>query len=412
MKKTDTEKFARALLHVGVNLQKGERVLVQADTNSIPLAREITRQAFAMGAEDVQVSIDDAYIEQELMRGASVETLRKAKEWELESIDSVLRDGKGVQIGIRSTVPLDHEGIPNEKLAAFHAMKNDLRNVVRHYIHQGTQKWTGSAYPSREWAMKVYPELPEDEAYERLEKDILSMMRVDENDPVENWKRHCEELSRRSAWLNRHNFKSLHITTELGTDITMGLVKDHIWESAGEMGGQKVNAPYVANMPTEEVFTDPDFHTVNGIAYASFPLTMSGKLVKDFWIRFENGRAVDCGAGENVEMLEKALYREESTRRLGEVALVSKNSPIRKTGRIFYNGLLDENAACHLAFGTSFPDCVQGGIDMSDEELLERGVNISVSHNDFMIGTDDTKVVGTTFDGEEVVIMEHGDFTF
>ena len=412
MNKTEIGKFAEVLLRTGVNLQKGEKVLVQADTCSVPLAREIVRQAFMMGAEDVQVSIDDAYVEQELMRGASPEVLRKAKDWELESIDSVLRDGRGVQIGIRSTVPLDHEGIPNENLAAFHAMKNDLRNVVRRYIHQGTQKWTGTAYPSREWAMKVYPELPEEEAYQRLERDILSMMRIDENDPVENWKRHCEELSRRSAWLNKHNFRSLHITTELGTDITMDLVKDHIWESAGEMGGQKVNAPYVANMPTEEVFTDPDLRTVNGIAYASFPLTMSGKLVKNFWIRFENGRAVECGAEENAEMLEKALYRDESTRHLGEVALVSKHSPIRKTGRVFYNGLLDENAACHLAFGSSFPDCIKGGIGMSDEELLERGVNISVSHNDFMIGTDDTKVVGTTFEGEEIVIMEHGDFTF
>ena len=410
MNKEQTEKFARALLEVGVNLKKGERVLLQVDSNAVPLAREMTRQAFAMGAEDVQVSIDDAYINQERTRGASVETLREVKDWEVESIDSVLRDGKGVQIGLMSSMPLDNSGIPNEKLLAFAAMKNDLRNVVRAYLRRGVLKWTGTAYPSVEWARKVYPEYDDGEAYQRLERDILAMMRVDENDPVENWKKHCAELSRRSAALNSFNLKSLHITSELGTDITMDLVEGHIWTSAGEMGDQRVNAPYVANMPTEEVFTDPDFRSVNGIAYASFPLMMSGQLVKDFWIRFENGKAVDCGASENVEFLRNALFEDESTRQLGEVALVSKQSPIKKTGRVFYNGLIDENAACHLAFGASFPDCVKGGVDMSVEELKALGVNFSVSHNDFMIGTEETKIVGTTHDGKEVLIMEHGDF--
>ncbi|MBO7697660.1 MAG: aminopeptidase, partial [Erysipelotrichaceae bacterium] len=147
-----------------------------------------------------------------------------------------------------------------------------------------------------------------------------------------------------------------------------------------------------------------------GIAYASFPLMMSGKLVKDFWIRFKDGKAIDCGASENVEMLKDALFKDETTRQLGEVALVSKQSPIRKLGRIFYNGLIDENAACHLAFGSSFPDCVKGGTDMSEEELKSIGVNFSVSHNDFMIGTDDIKVVGITHEGKEVTVMEHGDF--
>ena len=190
----------------------------------------------------------------------------------------------------------------------------------------------------------------------------------------------------------------------------MDLVEGHIWCSAGEMGAQNVNAPYVANMPTEEVFTDPDFRSVNGIAYASFPLFMSGKLVTDFWIRFENGKAVDCSASNNVDFLREALFRDETTRQLGEVALVSKKSPIRQMGRIFYNGLIDENAACHLAFGASFPDCVKGGTEMTREDLIARGVNFSVSHNDFMIGTDDIRIVGITYDGQQVTVMEHGDF--
>ena len=411
MDKILTEKLARGLLEVGVNLKEGESVLLQTDTNALELSREITKQAFELGAKDVQVRIDDPYINHERVKGAAKEILRKPLDWEKESIDSVLKDGKGVQLGIGVSYPDLNSDLDSDKLLAFSQMKNDLRNIVRSYIHKGVLKWTGTAYPSLEWARKVYPELNDEEAYKALEDAICLMMRVDhDSDPVENWKKHCEELSVRSAKLNSYNFKSLHITSELGTDITMDLVENHIWCSAGEMGEQKVNAPYVANMPTEEVFTDPDFRSVNGIACASFPLLMSGKPVKDFWIRFENGKAVDCGASENVEMLKDALFKDETTRQLGEVALVSKQSPIRKLNRIFYNGLIDENAACHLAFGSSFPDCVKGGTDMSEEELKALGVNFSVSHNDFMIGSDDTKVVGITHDGKEVTIMEHGDF--
>ncbi len=411
MEKILIEKLARVLLQVGVNLEKDETVLLQTDTSALDLAREITKQAFELGAGDVQVRINDPYIDHERIKGAAKEVLRQASDWEKESIDSILKDGHGVQLGVGVSYPELNSDLDSEKLLAFSQMKNDLRNVVRNYIHKGVLKWTGTVYPSLEWARKVYPELNDEDAYKALEDAICLMMRVDkETDPVENWRRHCKELSDRSAKLNNFNFRSLHITSELGTDIRMDLVEGHIWCSAGEMGEQKVNAPYVANMPTEEVFTDPDFRSVNGIAYASFPLMMSGKLVKDFWIRFENGKAVDCGASENIEMLKDALFKDETTRQLGEVALVSKNSPIRKLGRIFYNGLIDENAACHLAFGSSFPDCVKGGTDMSQQKLEELGVNFSVSHNDFMIGTDETKVTGITHDGKEVVIMEHGDF--
>ena len=411
MNKWQLEKLARVLIRTGVNLQEGETVLLQTDTAAIDLAREITREAFEAGAADVEAFIDDAEINHLKALNCTPEKLKELPEWKKESFDSILRTGKGVQLGVRASRPSLNMDVPNENLKAQFYAANELRNVVRHYIHQGCLKWTGTIYPSMEWAKKVFPEFDDETAYAKLEEAICKMMRVDEDsDPVENWKKHCEELAARSKKLNDLNFRSLHITSELGTDLKMDLVEDHIWCSAGEMGSQNVNAPYVANMPTEEVFTDPDFRSVNGIAYASFPLFISGKLVKDFSITFENGKAVDCNASENVEFLREALFRDETTRQLGEVALVSKKSPIRQMGRIFYNGLIDENAACHLAFGTSFPDCVKNGTDLSKEELLAKGVNFSVSHNDFMIGTDDIKVVGTTHDGKQVTIMEHGDF--
>ncbi len=411
MNKWQLEKLARVLIRTGVNLQEGETVVLQTDTAAIDLAREITKEAFAAGAANVEAFIDDAEINHLKALNCTPETLRALPDWKKESLDSILRTGKGVQLGVRASRPSINLDVPDENLKAQAYASNELRNVVRHYIHQGCLKWTGTIYPSMEWAKKVFPEFDDETAYAKLEDAICKMMRVDEDsDPVENWKEHCEELAKRSKKLNDFNFKSLHITSELGTDLKMDLVEDHIWCSAGEMGSQNVNAPYVANMPTEEVFTDPDFRTVNGIAYASFPLFISGKLVKDFSITFENGKAVDCSASENVEFLREALFRDETTRQLGEVALVSKKSPIRQMGRIFYNGLIDENAACHLAFGTSFPDCVKNGTALSREELIAKGVNFSVSHNDFMIGTDDIKVVGTTHDGKQITVMEHGDF--
>ncbi|MCF0108906.1 MAG: aminopeptidase [Erysipelotrichaceae bacterium] len=411
MNQTRLEKYARVLLEVGVNLQKGETLVLQTITECMPLAREITKQAFAMGAKDVVVHIDDPEINHLRAKNCDVETLKEVPEWKKESLDYYFRQGNVVQMGLMASYPTLNEDVPSEKLLAQNYASNEVRNVVRQYIHAGTLKWTGTCTPSMNWAAKLYPDMPLQDAYDKLDDEICQMMRVDDtSDPVENWKEHCATLGKVSKKLNEYDFKSLHITSELGTDITMDLVEGHMWTSAADMGSSKVSEPYVANMPTEEIFTDPHRLSVNGVAYASFPLMMSGKLVTDFSITFKDGMAVDCHASNNEECLRDALFKNENTRQLGEVALVSKRSPIKLMNHVFYNGLIDENAACHLAFGTSFPSNINGGADMSKEELLAHGVNVATSHNDFMIGTPETKVVGTTHDGREVVIMEHGDF--
>ena len=403
-------KYARVLLEVGVNIQKGQILVLQASTDALKLAREVTKIAFEMGAKDVILHLEDPEVEHLRAKNCDVETLRDVPEWKKESLDYYLRQDS-VQMGLMCSYPTLNNDVPSEKLLAKGYSSNEVRNVVRKHIHAGTLKWTGTVCASMDWAKTLYPELTDEDAFLKLEDDICKMMRVDdETDPVENWKQHCNEMHEVSTKLNDYNFKSLHITSELGTDITMDLVKGHIWTSAADMGDSLVSEPYVANMPTEEIFTDPDYRSVNGIAYASFPLMMSGKLVTDFSITFKDGKAVDCHASNNEELLRDALFKNEGTRRLGEVALVSKKSPIKQMDRVFYNGLIDENAACHLAFGQSFSSNIKGGAKMSEEELLANGVNVATSHNDFMIGTLDTKVVGTTYDGQEVVIMEHGDF--
>ncbi len=404
------EKLALALLRIGVNIQPGQTLVLQVTTDALELAREVSKQAFVMGARDVIVHMEDPYIEHLRALHCSEETLLEVPNWKKESLDYYL-SANAVQMGINCSYPTLNEDVPSSKLLAQNTAKNEVRNVVRKYIHEGTLKWVGTVQPSMNWAETLYPQLSKEDAFMKLDGQICEMMRIDEEScPVQNWLDHCDAMAKVSQKLNNFNFKTVHITTELGTDITMDLVKDHLWTSAADMGSSKVSEPYVANMPTEEIFTDPDYRTVNGIAVASFPLMMSGKLVSDFSITFKDGKAIDCSASSNVELLKDALFKTEFTRQLGELALVSKHSPIKKMNQVFYNGLIDENAACHLAFGSSFPSNIKNGSSMSKEELLEAGVNVATSHHDFMIGTQETKVVGTTFDGKKIVIMEHGEF--
>lgn len=404
------QKYALMLIKVGVNLQPGQYLIIQTIPEALELAQEVTKEAFKAKAKDVIVFIEDPQINHIRGLNADEDTLRAVPEWKMQQLEYYLNQG-ACQIGLMGSYPTLNQDVETAKLLAINAASNDVRNVIRKYIHQGTLQWTGTAVATKDWAKAVYPELVEEEAYEALEDALCQMVRVDDKtDVIENWKKHVDALSKRSDILNKYNFRSLHLTSELGTDITMDLVKDHIWNSAGELNQGKHQVSYVANMPTEEVFTDPDCFSANGVAYASRPLMMSGKLVTDFSITFKDGYAIDCKASQNEEFLKDALFKDDGTRRLGEVALVSKQSPINKMNKIFFNGLIDENAASHLAFGSSFPSCIKDGTTLTKEELLLKGVNSAISHNDFMIGTDDFKVVGITYDGQSVVIMEHGDF--
>lgn len=403
------ENYARALVEVGVNIQPGQKLVLQCTPDSLELAHKVSEIAFEKGAKDVAVFIDDPYIKR--LRGlyCDEETLKEVPDYRKEELDFYLR-GDTVQMSLMGTYPTNMDGVKMENSIAIAYADNEVRNVIRKYIHAGTLQWTGTAAPNMQWAKKVYPELSDEEALKHLEEDLCKMMHADAEDPVKAWNEHCAEMARVSKALNENNFKKLYIKSELGTNIEMELVENHIWTSAAEMGSSLTRVPYVANMPTEEIFTDPHRLGVNGIAYASRPLIISGKLVKDFWIRFKDGLAIECGASENKEALEDALMKDDFTRRLGEVALVSKNSPITKMNRIYYNGLIDENAASHLAFGQSFSSNIKNGTSMSKQQLLEAGVNDASCHHDFMVGTPMFDVVGERHDGTKVQIMKEGDF--
>ncbi|MDD2592060.1 MAG: aminopeptidase [Erysipelotrichaceae bacterium] len=404
------EKFAQMLIKVGVNLQPGQYLILQTIPEGLELAQEVAKEAFKAKAKDVIMIINDPITDHIRGLNADVDTLRSVPDHKLEQLDYYLRQD-AVQLSLMGSYPTLNNDVDTNKLIAISQAGNDVRNVVRKYIHKNVLQWTGSVVATQDWANAVYPELSDVDAFKALEDDLCKMVRVDDHsDVIANWKTHCERLGAIAKKLNEYCFKSLHITSELNTDITLDLVKDHIWTSAGQINKGKHQVSYVANMPTEEIFTDPNCYSANGIVYASRPLMIAGKLVTDFNITFKDGYAVACQASQNEDILKDALFKNDATRRLGEVALVSKHSPIRKMNKVYFNGLIDENAASHLAFGTSFPSCIKNGEKMTNEELLAKGVNVAISHNDFMIGTDKFKVVGIKDDQTEVVIMEDGDF--
>jgi aminopeptidase len=262
--------------------------------------------------------------------------------------------------------------------------------------------------PTAAWAKKVYPHLEPELAVEALWKAILKAVRVDENEPVEAWQAHLDALRRRYRTLNDYNFLKLKFISGLGTDLEVALPKGHMWlGGADEMDDGHF---FVANMPTEEIFTLPKRDAVNGIVVASMPLNLNGTLIEDFRIRFENGKVVEFSAAQGETALKSFLETDEGASYLGEVALVAASSPIARTGHLFYNTLFDENAACHLALGKAYPVCLKNYDEYSKDELDQIGFNQSLVHMDFMFGTPDMKVTGITQDGLSVEIMRDGEF--
>jgi len=270
-------------------------------------------------------------------------------------------------------------------------------------------QWTIVAAPNPVWAMKVFPGLEETEAVEALWKAILEASRVTEdNNPVEEWNQHNEIIFKHNQILNNYNFDTLHFTNKLGTNLTIRLVDNHIWAGGGEHTPDGLL--FNPNIPTEENFTMPHRHGVNGKVVATKPLEYQGKLIEDFWLEFKDGKVVAYDAKVNKDILENLLKFDEGSSYLGEIALISYDSPISNSGILFYNTLFDENASCHLALGRAYTINVKGGTEMSLEDLKAIGYNHSMAHSDFMFGSSDLQVTGITKEGMKVVIFKNGDF--
>ncbi|MBR5047644.1 MAG: aminopeptidase, partial [Eubacterium sp.] len=338
------------------------------------------------------------------------ETLAEVPQWRYDKT-KYQNDGGACYISIASDEPGAMADVDSEKIkianVAYSAKMEDLTT----YLMNNEGQWSVIGLPTAGWAKVVFPDLDEQEAFEKLEEAIFAVTRITEdNDPIAAWDEHDREMAFYSDKMNGFCFKTLHFTSELGTDIYIDLVKDHIWVGGGCTTPSGIY--FDPNMPTEEVFCMPLKTGVNGIVYSSKPLDYNGKVIEDFWLRFEDGKVVEYDAKKEKEALDRLLNFDEGASYLGEVALVPYDSPVSQSGILFFNTLYDENAACHLALGRTYPENLKGGVEMSKEEYLEHGANDSLQHVDFMIGTRGTSVDGICEDGEVIPVFRNGNFVF
>ena len=279
----------------------------------------------------------------------------------------------------------------------------------RSYTLTDKCKWSIVSVPTKPWAHKIFPDIHENEAVDKLWDLIFKCTRVDQEDPIEAWRQHNANLETRTEFLNKKNFKTLKYKSSK-TDLTIGLPENHIWESGASVDPNGIN--FNPNMPTEEIFCLPHKYEVNGVVHSTKPLVYGGNVIDDFSLTFKDGKIIDCSAAKGEETLKNLIATDEGSHYLGEVALVPHKSPISDTNVVFYNTLYDENASCHLALGSAYATCIKDGANLPREEYDKYGINDSLTHVDFMIGSPDLQIVGETHDGETVQIFKDGNWAF
>lgn len=400
------KKYARLIAETGVATEKGHTVVLQISVDQAPLARLITQEAYKLGAAEVIVQWTDDQIQREFLLHAATDRIEDVPQSKIVQADEWLEKGAS-RISVVSADPDAFAGVDSHRVATYQAAAGKALMNLRKATQANKVSWTVVAAAGKQWAAKVFPDLPEEEQVDALWDQIFKTTRVYEEDPVLAWKKHDDKLAKKAEELNQEQFSALHYTAP-GTDIIIGLPKNHLWEGAGSYNAR--GEKFMANMPTEEVFTAPDSHRVDGYISSTKPLSYAGTIISGMKFTFKDGKVVDFSAEQGEDVLEKLLDTDEGARRLGEVALVPDPSPISQSGIIFFNTLFDENASNHLALGSAYAFSVKGGTEMSDEELAEAGLNRSQTHVDFMVGSDKMDIDGIREDGSTVPIFRNGDW--
>ena len=402
------EKYAKLLVEVGLNAGKDGRVFIRAGTDALPLVRLVTEKCYDKGVKEVKVNLSDDVLTRLHAENQSKAELSTIHQW---TIDERMHysDEKAGFLSIVSSSPELLKGVDPEKLKEMQIASGNAFKAFSNRIQSDYHSWCVAGYPSVEWAKLVFPDKSDDEAVTELLDLILYTMRADTENPVEEWEKHDAELHEKAEYLNEKKYRALRYEAP-GTDLTVELPQGHLWAGASSVNedGEK----FMANMPTEEVFSVPEKTGVNGYVSNTLPLSYGGNIIDKFKLTFEDGKVVDYEADIGLEFLENLLSTDEGSKYLGEVALVPDDSPISNTGRLFYNTLFDENASCHIALGSAYAFCIEGGKTMSREELESAGLNDSISHVDFMVGSDALDIFGIDGAGNEEKVFENGNWAF
>ena len=402
------EEYAKLLVEVGVNIQKGQNLVISCPVDCAWFARMCAKAAYAAGCREVIVNWGDELLGREKYLHAADDVFDSVPEWRVRFSTDYARGGAAF-LHIAGSDPEILKGVDQDRLVRSARSSGEAMKEYRQLQMSNAVPWSIGAIPVPSWAKKVFPSVSEEEAVNKLWDAIFTSVRVSgDGTAVQRWKEHLDTLQIRIDKLNDLRLESLHYTNSLGTDLTIRLPEDHIW--GGGDGTSKAGIHFIANMPTEEIFTAPLKNGIDGVVYSAMPLVLSGDLVDKFHFVIKEGKIVEVHAEVGEAKLKAETTLDEGASYFGEVALVPYDSPIRNQELLFYNTLFDENAACHLAFGEAYSECIKGGADMSKEELKAHGLNDSITHVDFMVGTADLSITGKTHDGREVPIFVNGNF--
>ncbi len=407
--KEQLQAYARLTVRQGVNVSEGIYTIIRCPIIAADFGRMVMEEAYKAGAKDVIMLFEDDKTARIRYENAALSQFEEIPAWKAEQRNYYAREGTTI-INIIAEDPEAFDGVDSAKLLAnVKATKKALKEFYD-IMDAGKLRWTIVAYPCAPWARKVFPGETDAVAIKKLWAAIFQTVRITRGDPVKKWEKHDRLLKRRAKKLNSYAFTALEYKNSLGTDFTVGLPKGHIWYGGSEtdVDGYK----YFPNMPTEEIFTLPHCMQANGTVVASMPLSYQGCLIDGFRLTFRDGVVIEHSAQKGEEALTRLLNTDEGSRRLGEVALIPYNSPIRAMDILFYNTLFDENASCHLALGSCYPNTLKGGELLSEDDLYAKGGNRSVNHVDFMIGTADMTITGITKTGERIPVFENGNFVF
>lgn len=402
-------KYAQLIVVKGLNLQKGQDLVITADVACAKLVKACAKVAFELGARDVIPYYLDEEITKLRYTNNDVDYFKDVPNYIVDLHNDYAKKHAAV-LSIVSEDPDAFKDVDPKKLQTHSKAIHEACSLFYDHLDLMIDRWCIVAAPSQKWANKVFDDMSDQEAMEALWNAIYHACYVDTEDPLSAWDLHRVSFENRVNKLNAAKITSLHYTNSLGTDLTIGMNKDYLFAGGGSYTTDGLYS--FPNIPTEEIFTSPNYKDVNGIVYSSLPLNHNGAIIRDFHLTFENGRVVDWDAKEGKDVLTSIIETDEGSHYLGEAALVPYDSPISQMGILFYNTLFDENAACHLALGKGFAECIKDGIGLTKEQLYQRGINDSLTHVDFMIGTKDLNIEATKEDGSKVMIFKDGVFTF
>ncbi|MNC07003.1 Aminopeptidase 2 [compost metagenome] len=404
--KQKLENYALLAVKIGINIQPGQTLVVNADIASAELVRLVVRQAYEAGAKLVKVNYTDELVTRTRYELAPSDSFLEPPKWQADELEDLARNGAAF-LSIISTNPDLLNGIDPVRIADNQRTAGQAMMPYRELLMGNHVSWSLVAYPSPVWAAKVFPDAPPEQQVELLWDAIFKAVRADQENPVEAWSLHLDGLKQRCDVLNAKKYRMLHYTAP-GTDLTIELPEGHIWCQAGAVNGRGL--PFLANIPTEEVFTAPLKTGANGKVSSTKPLSYSGNIIDRFTLTLENGKVTDFTAEVGQDALSSLLAMDEGSAYFGEVALVPYHSPISESGILYYTTLFDENASCHLALGAAYAFTLQQGTDMTKEQLVEHGMNQSLTHVDFMMGSEDMNIDGITDEGHAEPIFRNGNW--